>query len=264
MISGLSGTLLSHDALENTISPALDASDAVKFAGIRRRLHAWHAPIAMEMGPACSARAVFDRVAAPLASALGFQTLVIGSENGGVFRGVLEAARRPVAALLVTGWGLDPSAAWRDAVRHGIGSGLRWCFCVTGPVLRVIDSRRTYSRRYAEFDLGLTFAAPDGFTVMWTLLQADAFSPSGSDSAPRLDRAVMLSEKHRAEVRSSLQEGVHDALIHLVTAFALARGARRRPPLPADLLNAIYEESLTVIYRILFLLFAEARGLVPK
>ena len=122
----------------------------------------------------------------------------------------------------------------------------------------MIDSRRTYTRRFAEFDLAAAFAAPDGFTVMWSLLRSEAFT---GPVPPRLERAVTLSEKHRAAVRSSLQHGVHHALIHLVRAFASARGSERRPAVAGATLDAIYEESLVVIYRILFLLFAEARGL---
>src|SRR4029453_17453470 len=73
-----------------------------------------------------------------------------------------------------------------------------------------------------------------------------------------LDRAVKQSDQYRAEVRTSLQHGVHDALASLLEAFALA-GAKRRHQA-----SELFDESLIVIYRILFLLFAEARGLVPK
>jgi len=265
MISGLSGSLLSHDALEDALASdlidLLGGTNAADLDAVRRRLHGWQAGIAQEMGPASAARAVFDSVAAPLVAELGFRAVVIGSDSGRLFRAVLETAGRPAAALLVTDWGRDPAAAWRDGVRHGIGAGVRWCFCVTGPLLRVIDSRRTYSRRFAEFDLAAAFADPDGFTVMWSLLRAGAFT---GPAPPGLDRAVTLSEKHRADVRSSLQQGVHHALIHLVRAFASARGSGRRPAVAGAALDAIYEESLVVIYRILFLLFAEARGLVPR
>ena len=107
-----------------------------------------------------------------------------------------------------------------------------------------------------EFDLEAALHDPVGFGVFWGLLRADAF-PAGRD--PLLDGAVAISEQHRADVRASLQLGVHEALICLVRAFAGARTRRRAAP-P----GALFEESLVVIYRILFLLFAEARGLVPK
>ncbi len=251
MIQGLTGSLLSHDALSGARGPAEDST-----AGAQRRLRAWHDVVAREMGPASSARAVFDRIAVPLCSALGFRiAATVGpSHTGRLFHAILEADGRPAAALLATEWGRDPSAAWRDGVRHGIGNGLRWCYCVSGPALRIFDARRTYSRRFAQFDLGSTVADASSFAVFWGLLHAGAFA-----GPPALDRAVVLSERHRAEVRDSLQHGVHDALTCLVRAFAVAR--RRRG---VGQLEQLLDESLVVVYRVLFLLFAEARGLVPK
>ncbi len=256
MIPGLSGSLLSHEALSGGAGLSL-VHDKQESAAAHRRLLAWHANVAREMGPACGARAVFDRIAVPLGAALGFRVTLAGTESGRLFHAVLEAHGIPAAALLVTEWGREPASAWRDAVRHGIARSVRWCFCLNGPVLRVIDARRTYSRRFAEFDLDAALNDPVGFGVFWGLLRADAFHPGRS---PLLDGAVAVSEQHRAEVRASLQLGVHDALICLVRAFAAAR-TRRRAALPPGVL---FEESLVVIYRVLFLLFAEARGLVPK
>src|SRR4029450_4136333 len=67
-----------------------------------------------------------------------------------------------------------------------------------------------------------------------------------------IERAIELSEQHRTAVRASLQVGVNDALVHFGHAFSsVTAGA------------AGFNEALVVIYRILFLLFAEARGLVP-
>jgi hypothetical protein len=252
MIAGLSGSLLSHDALPGAIA---DASGE-QCAAARRQLRAWHVVLATEMGPACGARTVFDRVAAPLAAALGFRITRFGGDGARLFSAVLEADGRPAAALVVTAWGRDPAGAWRDGVRHGIGANVRWCFCVTGPVLRVLDARRTYSRRFIEFELDTTIREASSFAVFWGLLRAAAFPPGGR---PLLDRAVALSEQHRSEVRATLQLGVQDALTCLVRAFA---SARRRRVAPAA--GALFDESLVVIYRILFLLFAEARGLVPK
>ena len=255
MIPGLSGSLLSHEALAAGDGLRLVHDEQV--AATHRRLRAWHSSVVRDMGPACGARAVFDRVGAPLGAALGFRVTLAGTESGRLFHAVLEAHGSAVAVLLVTEWGREPASAWREAVRHGIGQRVRWCFCLNGPALRVLDARRTYSRRFAEFDLDVALRDPVGFEVFWGLLRADAFQPG---RGPLLDGAVAISEQHRAEVRASLQLGVHDALTCLLRAFAGARRVRRAAPLR----GALFEESLVVIYRILFLLFAEARGLVPK
>ena len=90
-----------------------------------------------------------------------------------------------------------------------------------------------------------------------------AFS-SGCSAARHADRFATLetlvreTEQHRAAVGRSLQTGVEDALTRLVSGFA--RGTRRRPVV----LDAALADALTIVYRILFLLFAEARGLVPQ
>lgn len=252
MIAGLSGSLLSHDVLPGIVA-ARDDQGAVA----ERRLRAWHEALALQVGPSSGARAVFDRIAAPLAGVLGFTIDRLGGDGSRALHAVLDAEGIAAAALVVTAWGREPDAAWREAVRHGIGIGTRWCFCVTGPLLRIVDARRTYSRRFAEFDLGAAIRDPSACAVFWGLLKASSFPPGVE---PLLDRAVAISERHRTEVRASLQLGVQHALTSLVRAFAAARRGRRTPPLH----EALFDESLVVIYRVLFMLFAEARGLVPK
>ena len=251
MIPGLSGSLLSHDAISRAAAVAGRPSAAEAHREARR----WYGVVAREMGPASSARAVYDRIAVPLCTTLGFHVVPVAAEAVRMVRAVLEARGSVVATLLATEWGRDAAAAWREGVLHGIGAGVRWCVCINGPAVHIFDARRTYSRRYAQFDLGPILDDPAAFTVLWWLLNADAFTASETT----LDRAVALSERYRADVRACLQDGVQEALMSLLGAFASARRTNRSSRDPAALLD----ESLIVIYRILFLLFAEARGLVP-
>jgi hypothetical protein len=252
MIAGLSGSLLSHDAVRAVVT----AAGCAGAAEAHRQVSAWHAVVLREMGPASSARAVFDRVAVPLCRALGFRVTSLALDRTRSFHGGLEARGRVVATMFATEWGRDPAAAWRESVRTAIGAGVRWCLCITGPVVRIFDARRTYSRRFAQFDLEIVAADVDGFNVLWFLLNAEAFG----SSATALDSAIASSERYRAEVRTCLQGGVQDALTALLQAFVSARGAHRSARDPAALLD----EALIVVYRVLFLLFAEARGLVPN
>jgi hypothetical protein len=267
MIPGITGSLLSSDALEREIPDVLrEHLDERGADAVRRRISAWHRDLRTQLGPSAAARAVFDRLAAPLFSRLGYRILPVGS-TGDLFRGLLQSDGAPVAVLLVTGWGHDISAAWREAVTHGIGYGVRWSLCLSGPLLRVMDSVRTYSRRHLEFDLQLTVDNERAFAVLWGLLRAAAMAGPPGHPHSVLERAIEISERHRAAIRNSLQSGVHDALQHLLTAFvtARARPSRRLRPCPAlhEPLQDSFQESLVVVYRILFLLFAEARGLVP-
>ena len=168
---------------------------------------------------------------------------------------VLHAGGVPAAALIVTPWGLPASAVWRLAIRAGLAHGTRWTFCLSPPAIRLFDTSRAYARQYAEFDLDVALDDERTTVVMWSVLRAAAFVPAAGGSM--LDRVVAICERHRADVRSSLRHGVHDALLQLIAAFR-AVASRRHPD--AQILG----ESLIVVYRVLFLLFAEARGLVPS
>jgi hypothetical protein len=125
VIPGVRGSLLSHDALEHVIPAALrgrlgEAGRAEALHGLR----VWHRPLLSRLGPSASARMVFDHVAGPLAARLGYRPVPL-STSVDCYRAVLAVNGVTVAALLVTPWGQDLSAMWRDAVKHGIGLGVR-------------------------------------------------------------------------------------------------------------------------------------------
>ena len=264
MIAGLSGSLLSVDALERLVPDRLRGElDEFGRGRARHLMRAWHLPLRNVLGPASSPRTVLDRLAAPLFSQLGYDILPVRSERDlepvSMLAARLDLRGTAVAALVVTAWGADASAAWRAAVQQGIAHDVRWCFCLTGPSLRIVDAIRTYSRRYLEIDLTTAIDGEKSFAVLWGLLRAEAMR--GPDARQLLNRAVVISEEHRAVVRSSLQDGVHDALGHLRGALLVAQRSRRRQRLDGQ---AIFDEALLIVYRVLFLLFAEARGLVPR
>src|SRR6185503_20416032 len=87
-------------------------------------------------------------------------------------------------------------------------------------------------------------------TTLWSLARAEAMS----GPVTVLDRASELSARHGAAVCKALGDGVLHALELLIAALASTQG---HSPL------ILFDQSLTVLYRVLFLLFAEARGLVP-
>src|SRR5262249_30977934 len=147
------------------------------------------------------------------------------------------------------------SPVWRTAVARALARDVRWCFCSNGVALRVVDAQRTWSREYLELDLQLVAADRNSSMVAWSLLRAESLSRVG----PFFDRAVELSARHALDVCRSLGRGVIDALGILLAA---SLGAQPRRP-RRDHRDAVFAAALTVLYRVLFLLFAEARGLVP-
>ena len=197
---------------------------------------------------------MFDLVAEPLAAALGFRVVPV-SGNSEHIEATLQVRETRAAVMIVTAWGQPAASVWRMAVHRALDHGTRWCLCVSGPAIRLFDADRAYARRYAEFDLQATVDSDQTLALLWGLLRATAFLPATGGAV--LDRTVAFCEQHRADVRVSLRDGVHEALLQLVTAFRAAASRRH-----AD--NDVFDECLIVVYRILFLLFAEARGLVPS
>jgi hypothetical protein len=209
------------------------------------------------LGPASSVRAVTDSVVIPLLLALGFtQQRRIDNPQWCVLE--LSAApatpgwhdRRTTA--LVVDYRAPLSTAWRESVRASVRVDAHWSICSNGAALRIVDARRTWSRDYLEFDLGCLGDSHDAQCALWNLARAEALTAEAS----LLDRAVTLSARHGVDVCRALGSGVLEALQSVIAALAPKAGRRYGS-------QVLFEHSLTILYRILFLLFAEARGLVP-
>ena len=155
------------------------------------------------------------------------------------------------ALVIVSEWGEPLDRIWRSSVIHAIAGDVRWCVCSNGRAVRVVDARRTWSRDYLEFDCFLVGREPLTQQLLWTVLRADAIT----GDSPLIDRVVDLSRRHGVQVCRVLGDGVLEALALLVGTLAAGKRPAAMP--------VLFEQSLTVLYRVLFLLFAEARGLVP-
>ncbi len=155
-------------------------------------------------------------------------------------------------ALVVVRWGerLDPM--WRHGLAEAVARGASWCLLFNGTHVRLIQGTRVYSRRFVEFDLDQMSDDERATSAFWTVLGAEAFS--GKAVTP-IGLLIDASERHAAAVCRSLCDGVLEASGEVLRVFAARTSA--------DRVDAAFEQSLTVIYRILFLLFAEARSLVP-
>jgi Eco57I restriction-modification methylase len=246
MASGIRGRLITATFAESLLS-TLPGFTPVP-APIAQSLDAWASRLEAAVGPASGVRTIADLVAIPLLKLLGFAT----DTSSGDRDACVLCARTPghALAIVVVGWDEPLDRAWRGGVLAAVGADARWCLCCNGRALRVVDARHTWSRRFLEFDLSLVAEEPVARQALWTLLRAEAFATR----PPLLDAAVELSARQGANVCKALGDGVLDALGDLLTA--IARPGRKAP---AD----VFEQSLTVLYRVLFLLFAEARGLVP-
>jgi len=247
MIPGVYGRLLTASFIRD-VFPTLPGV-TVPPPAWNRRLSEYSQRIESMLGGASSVRAITDVALQPLVDLLGLTQVgrIDGNDASSLH---LTAGEQSVLLAVAAAWGEPLERIWRSSVVGAISADVRWCLCCNGQVLRLIDARRTWSRDYLEFDLVLLGREVEAQSVLWAVAHASAFAAHPS----LLDTAVALSRQHGVQVCHALGTGVLDALEVLLTA--LTRGGRQ----PSA---ALWEQSLTVLYRVLFLLFAEARGLVP-
>ena len=250
MIAGVHGRLITASFVRGVL-PTLPDAGASAPVDITRALRGLSERIDTTLGPAATVRAIADAVVLPLVSILGFQTVSRADERDASW--ILTACdRRRGPMIAVFGWSDPIDRAWRLAVVRSIAEDCDWCLCCNGRELRIVDARRTWSRDYLQFDLRALAASEEAITLLWTLLRSDAVART----PPLLEVTAQLSARHGVEVCRALGDGVLEALTVLLQALRASRGMRCSPMLSLD-------HALTVLYRVLFLLFAEARGLVP-
>jgi hypothetical protein len=251
-VPGLAGRLIAS-SFAHDLLPTLDGYATIP-AAEARAIERISGVATSALGPTSGPRAIADVLAVPLLRAIGFLVVRRTDESD---RCVLRLApatspHLAQATALIIRCNEPLSSAWRDAVTEGISTDARWTFCCNGAALRLVDSRRTWSRDYLEFDVSVLAENEATQSALWSLARAESLS----SAEPVLERAIVLSARHGVDVCRSLGDGVLEALQGLLAALAPHAGRRYSPGL-------LFEHSLTVLYRILFLLFAEARGLVP-
>ena len=234
-MKAISGSLFSLDVLHELAADR--SSGAAVCAAVERAMAI--------LGPASSARHLADQLARPLARAVDLLDHVI--DDAGDF----VALRGAEDAVVVVGaWGADLRRL-RERSRGLMSGGSRWWIGINGVSLVLIDASAAYTRRAAAVDLQLLGDDADAAAALRAVLQRGS---SGELSGAAL--AIARSNQHRVAVSRNLESGVERALLRLVEGLS-------RPKRGGTSLDAATSDALTVIYRVLFLLFAEARGLVP-
>jgi Eco57I restriction-modification methylase len=251
MITGFSGHLISEQFLEQRIAhPSFYQPGTAHQTEFRKCRESQH-----RLGPASTVRALLESAAAPIVNTLGF--LVVADIE--VFDHAAAATLRSDGggvAMVVTSWGEQLDPWWRLAVVEAGRRGASWCLLFNGTHLRLVNAVRVFSRRFVEFDLDCAADDDRTFCAMRMLMTAEALTPSAAIHEARVDVLVGLSERHASEVCRSLRNGVLEASEHVLRALV----ARPHSQLVSD----VFEQALTIIYRMLFLFFAEGRSLVPS
>jgi hypothetical protein len=257
MISGVSGPLVSHHYAEHLLGEA--------FAGrlgehtrdrARRRIRAWWRGDGSRLGPSSPLRAVFDLGAVPLVGTLGFSARQPRESARGVLLLGDAVSDSLTVPLLVAPWGAALDSLWGAAARESARLECPWVLCFNGRSLRLCDGRNTFARNYLQFDIEALSDHPAAMALFWGALRAEAL--------PGLTRSIADgSARHGVEVSASLRDGVREALLLFLRGMVNSgrRGAAGR--IDRARMTSALDQAFTLVYRVLFLLFAESRSLVP-
>ncbi len=201
--------------------------------------------------------------------------------------------RAPTAVLLLLmSWGADFDRPFASQRRRGdMPHKLMEWLLAAGPAqggllcngrrLRLLRRNVVAGRQeYFEVDLETLFESGSDrdFDTFWTLFRAQAFQP-GEKGRCLLDIVDEGSRKHAEGVSSTLKSSVFRALDMLMgtlvnrahelastpadPASEAARRVREQAAAALDNLNLLYQQSLVLLYRLLFVLYAESRALLP-
>ena len=164
-----------------------------------------------------------------------------------------------------------------DNKRLGIGRGRRVVSRVFGWLraggepLALLTNGREWRLLFAgldyeawcQWDVDLWFEEGElspQVTALRTLLSPDLWIPETEGAAPKLLAAIRDTRKGQAELSETLGERVREAVEVLIRGHGEALRDRCADVAPAD----IYRAACRVAMRLVVILFAEARGLLPR
>ncbi len=139
-------------------------------------------------------------------------------------------------------------------------SGLPWGILTNGRHWRLYHTRTAHKLDiFYEIDLPALLEANDvrSFTYFYAFFRRQAFEAGQLT----LERILTASTDYAQGVSNSLRQQVYDALRFVAQGFLNYPG--NKLPATAETYKQIYDNSLILLYRLLFILYAEARDLLP-
>ena len=137
-------------------------------------------------------------------------------------------------------------------------SRIRWGFLTNGGLWRLYDYRaRPRATGYFEADIGemLGSGGEDGLRLFYLLFRRDSFTPQQGATTSLLEAALAQGRRYEEKVAQDLSSVVFERVFpKLVQALADATG---------EDLSRVRHAALILLYRLLFVLYAEDRGLLP-
>ncbi len=239
------------------------------------------AAYAAELADGMDTARLRDKLLRPLLDLLGFQPVyqrgkvTAGDNTWGITHVGWTGADAP-PLILTNAADLDDRAGARRSPHEELQGylnaepALRWGLLSNGRSLRLLrDFHHTRTRGYVQFDLAAIFEAgsyPD-FLALWRLGHASRFrhQPFIGDTPPttlleRLyDKALTAGVAAGKRLQPQVRRAVETLANGILDANPDLRAKIKAQP---DLGRELYRELLTVLYRLLFLLFAEQRGML--
>ena len=140
----------------------------------------------------------------------------------------------------------------------------RWGIVTDGVELRIVrDYFHTYTKGYVAFDLESIFESRNfgDFRALYRMANASRFLPDADNKRPleyMYESSLAAGEIVGADLRKNVRVAIETLANGLLTGdmvSALQDDAHQ--------CKEYYRQVLTVVYRVLFLLFAEQRGMMP-
>lgn len=143
-------------------------------------------------------------------------------------------------------------------------SRVRWGILSNGRTWRLYEREKSSAGgTYFEVDLADIMLREDraAFKHFYLFFRRESLVTDAS-GVSFLEMVFRGSVQYAAAVGNSLKESVYDALRHLMNGF-FEHSANALDRNDADTLRLVHQNSLIVLYRLLFLLYAEDRDLLP-
>ncbi|WP_050044914.1 hypothetical protein [Bradyrhizobium sp. LTSP849] len=168
-------------------------------------------------------------------------------------------------------------ASWGEAVGRLLREedSPRWVMLLSGSTIHLFDRNTFAQGRWVSFDLDDAFGRKEtpAFDAMAALLSKDTLCPDGENATVLHDTLESQSHKFTHGVSTKLQGAVRRAIEEVCNGWVDSRRAKKlsytrlaeaEPALPNGERDITAEhlrhEALVFVYRILFCLYAEARG----
>ena len=192
--------------------------------------------------------------------------------DGTVLREIGAGNRRAAAVLLADGESFDnPLSRFHNtnAVTHGLAvarkENVDWLIVLGGSVVRLYPrdpdagvGRKGQTQTYVELDLSILAGEECGYLAL-------LFAPGSLAADGALYRLLGDSSRYAAELSARLRDRIYEDVVrNLSVAVAGGMGIPGLPRMQQKAaLDEAYHRTMIILFRLLFVAYAEDRGLLP-